>query len=128
MTTRIHSRSERRGAAAVLAMLFLVLFTTLATAMYSMSSLNVQGADSLADGDKARGAAESGLRWTAWRFVRMARPKTTIGNITPAVATTLWPAIRTSLVNDFATMSTAAERTLAWDGTTLTSPPISTGA
>jgi Tfp pilus assembly protein PilX len=127
MRTQSRSRSKRRGATAVLAMLFLVLFATLSTAMYSMSSLNVQGADNLADNDRARASAESGLRWAAWRFIKMARPKTTIGTITPAVATTLWPTLRTSIANDFATNLTTAERTLIWDGITLSSTPISTG-
>ena len=96
------------------------------TATYSMATLNVQGADNLADADKARGAAESGLRWMASRFVKMARPKTKIGQITPAVATTLWPSIRASVAGDFAAMLTSGERTLTWDGTTYTSSPIAT--
>jgi hypothetical protein len=120
------ARRSRRGAAAVLAMLFLVLFTSLATAMFSMSTLNVQGADNLSDNERARAAAESGLRWCASRFVKMARPKTTIGNIDAATATALWPAIRTSISNDFANMLTPAERSLSWDGTTLTSASIPT--
>lgn len=108
-------------------MLFLVLFATLSTAMYSMSSLNVQGADNLADNDRARASAESGLRWTAWRFIKMARPKTTTGNITAGVATTLWPSLRASIIADYATNLTASERTLTWDGSVLTSAPLSTG-
>jgi hypothetical protein len=127
-TDRIHPRTlairPRRGAAAVLAMLFLVLFTTLATAMYTMSSLNVQGVDALSDGDKARAASESGLRWAASRFVKMARPKTTVGSITASVSDTLWPAIRTSIQNDVNTMLTSGERAMTWDGTTLTSSTI----
>src|SRR5215467_4039816 len=97
-------RRNRRGAAAMLAMLFLVIFSTLAVGMYSMTTLNAQSADSLADNDKARAAAETGLRWMSWRFVKMVRPKTTIGNITPAVATTLWPTIRASIITDFSAM------------------------
>src|SRR6478609_9413581 len=117
-------RRRRRGMAAVLAMLFLALLSTLAVAMYSTATTNVQIARNYTDQQKARSAAESGLRWTAWRFVKMARPKTTVGNITPAVATTLWPSIRTALINDMATMTTASERALTFDGTTLASNPI----
>ncbi len=117
---------RRRGAAAVLAMLYLLLFVTLGTAMFTMASMNVQTADNLTDADKARASAESGLRWMAWRFTKMARPKTTIGNITSSVADTLWPSIRTAVTNDFALMMTPAERTVNWDGTNLTSTAIST--
>ena len=126
MATRLTPRSRRHGATALIAMLFLVIFTTLATAMYSMCTLNVQAADNLAESDKARSSAESGLRWVAWRFVRMARPKTTVGNITSGVAATLWPSIRTAIISDFSTMFTTSERTLTWDGTTLTSNSIAT--
>jgi len=127
MKTHFYPRSKRRGATALLAMLFLVLFATLSTAMYQMSTLNVEGADNFADNDRARASAESGLRWAAFRFIKMARPKTTTGNITAAVATTLWPGLRTAIINDFATNLTSSERTLIWDGTTLTSATMSTG-
>src|SRR5918993_371998 len=100
----------RRGATAVLAMLFLVILSSLALAMYAMATTNVQAARNFSDGDRARATAESGLRWASWRFTRMARPRTTIGNITPAVADSLWPSIRTSITNDYATLTNAAER------------------
>lgn len=105
--------------AAVVAMLFLALLATLSVAMYSTATTNVQASRNYSEQARARSAAESGLRWMAWRFMRMNRPKTSIGNITPAVASTLWPSIRTAIVNDFASMSIASERTLTWDGTTL---------
>ena len=54
--------SRRRGAAAALAMIYLTLFSTLTIAMYAMTTINVQIADNQADGDRARGAAEAGLR------------------------------------------------------------------
>jgi hypothetical protein len=121
------NRQRRRGSTAVLAMLFLVLFTSLAMAMYSMSSLNVQGVDALGDGDKARAAAESGLRWVASRFVKMSRPKTTIGSITASVSDTLWPQIRTSIQNDFGLMLTTGEKSIPYDAASgvMTSQPIS---
>src|SRR5687767_9459273 len=71
-------RGPRRGATALIAMLFLVLFSTLGIAMYSMATLNIQGADNLAEGDKARAAAESGLRWITWRLSNLQNPKTPI--------------------------------------------------
>lgn len=110
--------------AAVMAMIFLSLLATLSVAMYSTATMNVQTAKNYSEQQRARSTAESGLRWTAWRFTRMVRPKTTIGNITPAVAETLWPSIRTAIVNDFANVTTASERALTYDGTTLKSNPI----
>ncbi|HEX8916122.1 MAG TPA: hypothetical protein VF796_27485 [Humisphaera sp.] len=105
-------------------MLFLALLATLAVAMYSTATTNVQASRNYADQQRARSAADSGLRFMAWRFARMARPKTTIGNITPAVAASLWPSIRTSVANDFATRTTVGERALTWDGAKLSSAPI----
>lgn len=110
--------------AAVVAMMFLALLSTLAVAMYSTATMNVQTSRNYADQQKARSAAESGLRWVSWRFVRMARPRTTVGNITPAAATSLWPAIRSAVAADFANMATASERPLTTDGATVRSNPI----
>src|SRR5688500_10055322 len=117
-------RGARRGATAVLAMLFLVILSSLAIAMYAMATTNVQAARNFSDGDRARATAESGLRWASWRFNRMARPRTAIGNITPQVADSLWPVIRTAVTNDYATLSNTAERPMKWDGETLTSSKI----
>src|SRR5450432_2538293 len=85
---------RRRGAAAVLAMMFLALMTTLTLAMFSMTTSNVQSAANLADVTMAQSVAETGVRWMSYRFIHMARPKTTTGNITSTVAATLWPTLR----------------------------------
>ncbi|MBC8108318.1 MAG: hypothetical protein H7Z14_17160 [Anaerolineae bacterium] len=94
-------RRIRRGAAAMLAMLFLVLFTTLSVAMLGLSTSNTQSASNLAEVARAQDSAESGLRWMQYRFLKMQRPKTTVGNITASVASTLWPTLQTAIVNDF---------------------------
>src|SRR5688572_20732840 len=105
---------RRRGAAAVLAMLFLVIMTTLTLAMFGMSVGNVQSASNFSDVARAQGAAESGLRWMAMRFVRMPRPRTTVGNINAGAMATLWPQIKQSIITDMTTgpnrMASAAER------------------
>jgi Tfp pilus assembly protein PilX len=119
---------QRRGAAAVLAMLFLVLLTTLTLAMYSLATSNVQSASNLSDVARAQGAAESGLRWMAFRFQRMARPRTTAGTIDAGVMNALWPAIRQAVIDDMTTgpnrMSDPAERAWTSDATAVTSPDI----
>jgi hypothetical protein len=112
-----------------MAMLFLSIFATLAVAMAGMSTINMQSASNLADVDRARAVAESGLRWQAQRFIRMTRPRTTIGNITPTVAESLWPAIKTAVRNDYALLSLAAERAAPVDsGDTLTCSEIALDA
>jgi Tfp pilus assembly protein PilX len=126
-----HGRQPvRRGAAAVLAMMFLVLMTTLTLAMYALSSGNVQSASNLSDVSRAQSAAETGLRWTAYRFSHMARPRTMIGNITPAVADAMWPSIKQAITDDLTTsankMIDPAERTVTATASSLTTSLIST--
>ena len=115
---------RRQGVVAVMAMIFLVLFSTLALAMYEVSSVNVQSARAMGDGSHARVIAEAGLRWMTYRFVHMNRPKTTIGKIDAATANTLWPAIVTAVTNDFASLVNPSERALTTAGNTITSTPI----
>jgi hypothetical protein len=122
---RLH-RQRRTGAAAMLAMLFLVIFSTLAVGMYAMCTLNSETVSHMAAGEKARSAAESGIRWISWRFVKMPRPRTPVGNITAPVARALWPSIRDSLKAEFDNMLNVGERPLTWDGKTLVSAPIAT--
>jgi hypothetical protein len=107
-----------------MAMLFLILFTTLTLAMYEVSSVNLDSSRSLGDGARARALAEGGLRWMTYRFAHMNRPKTAIGNITAGVANTLWPSIVNAIITDFNTLVNSSERPLTGSGTTLTSAAI----
>ncbi|HTK75183.1 MAG TPA: hypothetical protein VL371_07985 [Gemmataceae bacterium] len=122
--TRHYRNHRRRGMTAVLAMLFMVLAATLAVGMFAMATMNTQSGRSLSDADRARGLAESGLRWMSWRFMMMNRPKTTIGAISPTVADSLWPAIRTSINSDLANMVNLSERATTFDGVTFKTAPI----
>src|SRR3954470_8829119 len=87
---KLRLQSARRGATAVLAMLFLVIFVTLSLAMLSLATGNTQSASNLSDVARAQDAAETGLRWMEYRFQKMDRPQRTEGNITPAVARLVW--------------------------------------
>lgn len=118
------TRTIRRGSTAILAMMFLVLFSTLSFAMFSMSTLNTESASNLSDVQRARTASESGLRWISYRFFKMARPKTTTGTITASVADGLWTSIVTSIQTDFANLLTTSERTLTVSGKTITTAAI----
>ena len=53
-----HTKPFRRGSTAILAMLFLVLFTTLSFAMFSMSTLNTQSASNLSDVSRTHGIGD----------------------------------------------------------------------
>lgn len=122
---RVRAAPRRRGAAALVAMVFLTLFGTLSVAMISLSTLNAQSAGNLADVERARAIAEAGLRWQTYRFRTMNRPRTLAGNIDATVAASLWPAIKTAIRNDYATMQLAAERAAPQDlGHTLICPEI----
>ena len=54
----------------------------------------------------------------------MARPKTTIGTITAAVADSLWTNIVSSIQTDFTSLVTTSERTVTVNGKTITTAPI----
>jgi Tfp pilus assembly protein PilX len=103
----------------MLAMLFLVIFTSLAVGMYELSTLNTQSAANLTDLQRARATAESGMRWITYRLAHMTRPRTPIGNITSSVATNLWTPITTAIKNDLAQQLTVSERTVTVSGNTL---------
>lgn len=119
---------RNRGVVAVLAMLFLVLMVTLSLAMVTLSSSNLQSASNLGDAERARAAAESGLTWQAYRFLKMTRPKTTAGKVDLSVATGLWSTFKTNLANDYKTLSKTSERPVTDNGTYVLSSPISDGS
>lgn len=116
---------SQRGATAVLAMLFLMLITALTVGMFSMAQTNVQSSANLSDVTRARSAAESGMNWIQWRFAAMNRPKTTAGVISPEVALSIWPALRSAIVSDLNTLSDPAERPTAVTSQSVTSSLIS---
>src|SRR5215217_2789490 len=84
------ARTARRGVTALLAMLFLMLITVLSLAMFHVAGNNVQTSANYSDLSRAQAAAESGLRWSTYRFATMGRPRDLAGTITPAVAFSIW--------------------------------------
>ena len=85
-----HRAPAARGVTAMLAMLFLILITTLTLAMFHVAASNVQTSDNFSDLTRAQQAAESGLRWTGYRFASIIRPRDMAGTITPAIAANIW--------------------------------------
>src|SRR5205085_9048234 len=90
----------RRGMVAVVAMLYMLLLTTLALAMYAVANTNVQTSANFADIDRAQAAAEGGLRWMDYRFQAISRPTSDKGTITATIANTLWPTLRDAVKAD----------------------------
>ena len=119
------NKKFRRGAVAALAMIYLMLFGTLTLAMFSMATLNAKTSTNFSEVDKARATAETGLHWIEYRFVKMARPKTTVGSVTATVANTLWPTIRQAIKDDFATLLNPNERNTSFANNHLTTSWIS---
>jgi len=94
-------------------MLYLTLFTALTVAMFEMSTLNIQSAENLSQVERARSLAESGLRWQGYRFNRMARPKTTVGNLDQAVVDALWPSIKSAVQSDWTGLASPGVGTIS---------------
>ncbi len=91
MKTQPIIHRKRRGAAAVLAMLYLVLLSGLATAMFHVATLNGRGAAIVSDTLRARSLAESGLRWQAARLADPSlRPRSTKGRLDSGDADDVW--------------------------------------
>ncbi len=94
-------RSHRRGGAAlVLAMIFLIIFSALAVAMTTTSDANVQIASNQRDIDRAMLAAQSGLecaRYIVTTKAQSSLPETNSNTITTAQANATWTSLCNSL-------------------------------
>lgn len=93
---------HQRGAAAVLAMMFLVIFSSLAAAMAIVSQGNLTTADSQMKITRSLAGAETGLRFMLYR-INLETPAITTrsGLVDSSNATTLWTQLRTALVASF---------------------------
>ena len=83
--------ANNRGVASVLAMMFLVIFASLAAAMAVVANGNVRTADTSLRVSRATSAAESGLVYAAWILEREARRFIVLdGEIDPEYAQRIW--------------------------------------
>jgi hypothetical protein len=72
-------------------MIYLVLLSGLATAMFHVATMNSRGATVVADAHRARALAESGLRWQAARLADPSlRPRVTKGTLSSSDAEDVW--------------------------------------
>lgn len=95
----IGRRRRQRGAVSILAMMFLVIFGSLAAAMAIVAQGNLATADSHLKINRAVSAAETGLNFLVYRLNQVtAEVKTTDGLIDDGNAPTLWNQVRGELI------------------------------
>ena len=91
---------RQSGVVAILAMLFLVIFSALAAAMALVSQANLRTADTYQHVNRAAAAAETGMSWASYRVGQVASTITTTkGLIDTTMANTLWPVLRDQIMN-----------------------------
>ena len=101
ITTSPNHQVRDRGVAAVLAMMFLVIFSSLAAAMAIVSQGNLHTADTSLKINRSLAAAETGMNLMAYRLERAAaRVTTRKGVIEGEVASELWLATAHILLSD----------------------------
>ncbi|MCC7406763.1 MAG: hypothetical protein IT442_01745, partial [Phycisphaeraceae bacterium] len=103
MSRRMSRPARRRGAAAILAMMFLVIFSSLAAAMAIVAQGNLATADTQLKVSRALAAAETGMRFAMLRIntATAAVPAIREGQIDATKAVELWTSIRSELVTEF---------------------------
>ena len=131
--------SRQRGSAAVIAMMFLVIFSSLAAAMAIVSQGNLTTADSSLKINRSLAAAETGMRFMIYRVNQVTQGdpdaaitldgiKTRTGDIDASAAATLWADVRTDLRNLLASdFQYQQDNTPYVDGESLIVPEISVG-
>lgn len=94
---QIHGH-HRRGAAAILAMMFLVIFGSLAAAMAIVAQGNLSTADAHMKINRSLSAADTGMRFLIYRINEVtANVRTTAGVIDATNAPALWDQTRAAL-------------------------------
>ncbi len=121
---------RQRGVAAILSMMFLVIFGSLAAAMAIVAQGNLITADSHLKINRSLAASETGMRFLMYRLnLVTANVQTLDGLIDSTNAPALWTQVRgdllTSLTDEFHTINNNQPREV---GTTLIVGPISLGA
>jgi len=91
----------RRGVISILALLFLIIFASLAAGMAMVSQTNLRSADNYLHASKAQAAAETGLDYARFRLAEALQGLTTEkGTVDEALADAMWAQISWRLYND----------------------------
>lgn len=133
MNTKHHntkrSAVRQRGIAAVLSMMFLVIFASLAAAMAIVSQGNLATADSHLKINRSLAAAETGMNFLVYRLSRVTkdirRPE---GVIDATVAEEVWDSAGNALRDELAAEPNTYDHTPTFDGKTLHIPRINIAA
>jgi len=80
VTTPRGARRRRRGMSSIMAMMFLVLFGTLAVGFYGATTMSVQVAKNDRDAAVAQITAESGMKFVRRPLAQISVPPTTASN------------------------------------------------
>ena len=79
------------GVASLLAMIFLAIFASLATAMALVSQSNLRSADTYQHANRALAASETGVQFAKYELAQLSATVTTNkGTIDATLAKTLW--------------------------------------
>lgn len=108
---------NKSGAALIISMIFVLIFSALAVSLASLSGANVQLANNQRKSDSARGAAESGLDIMRYWFSHVSIP----GSTPPSQ---IFQQVAISLQNVLATSSITNITTNYNNGSTLTIPSV----
>ena len=125
---RRRASSRQRGAGAILSMMYLVIFASLASAMAIVAQGNLNTADSFLKVNQTLAATETGLKFVEFQLNQACRTTTTrSGQITATNAATLWTTVAATMRTNMAgaTHNISEPRVV---GTQLRIGPISLGA
>jgi len=123
----VYRRPRQRGAAAILAMMFLVIFSSLAAAMAIVAQGNLTTADAHLKINRALASAETGMNFLIYRIDQVtATIKTRDGLISQANAPSLWDETKVALLAAFEDELHNIEEPYL-DGDTLHVGPVSLG-
>ena len=100
---RIHpSHRRNHGVGALLAMMFMLIFSSLAAAMAIVAEGNLQTAATQLEVNRAMTAAQTGMQFTLYRLNLVTdNIETREGLISPTIASTLWDQIGQAMVSSF---------------------------
>jgi len=111
-TANNSTRHKNQGAVLILSLIFVIVLSTLAVSLASLSGINVQLAENQGRVNRARSSAESGMEITRYWLGRVSIPGTTSPSATCSQ-------IAASLQNELATAG-ISNITAAYDGSTIT--------
>jgi hypothetical protein len=95
--------ARHRAVVSVMAMMFLVIFASLAAAMAIVSQGNLRTAESYRRVNRALATAETGIDWFNFRLTAIGQNITTTkGDIDAALASQIWDIMRQQIIDDMA--------------------------